>query len=129
MHLNCRAVETGSNLDGSAGKDIFYSLLFSYVSDGTLCRRYSHLKNTHLNHCKKNYRLEMINPFYSNNLSLLYHSSVFFIISLSEAVYSHSFGGMCECNIFGFVSNTHTYTLGCSSSIIAIHMYVLLCKT
>ena len=59
----------------------------------------------------------MITPFYSNNLSLLY-SSVFFIISVSEGVYLRSFGGMCECNIFGFVFNTHTYThtLGCSSS-------------
>ena len=56
----------------------------------------------------------MINPFYSNNLSLLCHSSVFFIISLSKAVYLRSFGGMFESNIFGFVSNTHT--LGCSSS-------------
>ena len=68
-------------------------------------------KNTNLNHCKNRYRLEMINPFYSNNLSLLYHSSVFYIISLSEAVHLRSFGGMFECNIFVFVFNTHTYTL------------------
>ena len=52
----------------------------------------------------------MINLFYSNNRSLLCHSSVFFIISLSKAVYLGSFGGMCECNIFAFVLNTHTYT-------------------
>ena len=60
----------------------------------------------------------MINPFYSNNLSLLCHSSVFSIISLSKAVYLRSFSGMCECDIFGFVFNTHTHTLslGCSSS-------------
>ena len=62
----------------------------------------------------------MINPMYSNNLSLLYHTSVFFIISLSEAVYLRFFGGMCECNIhvFGFVFKTHihTHTLGCTSS-------------
>ena len=36
----------------------------------------------------------MVYPFYSNNLSLLYHSSVFFIISLKEAVYLCSFGGI-----------------------------------
>ena len=47
----------------------------------------------------------MKNPFYSNYLSLLSHSSVFFIISLSKAVYFPSFGAMCECNIFGFVFN------------------------
>ena len=60
----------------------------------------------------------MINPIYSNNLSLSYHTSVFFILSLSEAVYLCFFGGICECNIFGFVFNTqiHTHTLGCSSS-------------
>ena len=29
----------------------------------------------------------------------LYHSFVFFIISLREAVYLRSFGGMCECSI------------------------------
>ena len=58
---------------------------------------------------KNNYRLEMINPFYINNLSLLCHSSVFFIISLSKAVYLRSLGGMCECNIYGFVFNTHTH--------------------
>ena len=60
----------------------------------------------------------MINPFYSNNLSLFCHSSVFFIISLSKAVYLRSFGGMCECNTYGFVSNTHihTHSLSCSSS-------------
>ena len=52
----------------------------------------------------------MINPIYSNNLSLSYHTSVFFIISLSEAVYSRFFGGMCECNIFGFAFKTHIHT-------------------
>ena len=41
--LNCRAFGPGSNLEGAAGI-FFYSLLFSYVSDGTLCRRSSHLK-------------------------------------------------------------------------------------
>ena len=54
----------------------------------------------------------MINTFFSK--SLLYHSSVFFIISLSKAVYLCSLGEMFECNIFGFVFNTHT--LGCASS-------------
>ena len=75
-------------------------------------------KNAHLYHCKNNYRHEMINPFYSNNLSLLCHSSVFFVVSSSKAVYLRSFGEMCECNIFGFVFNIHTYThiIGCSSS-------------
>ena len=52
----------------------------------------------------------MINPIYSNNLSLSYHTSVFFIISLSEAVYLRFFGGMCECNIFGFAFKTHIHT-------------------
>ena len=42
--LNCKAVGPGFNLNGGAGKVIFHSLLFSYVSDGTLCRRSSHLK-------------------------------------------------------------------------------------
>ena len=39
------------------------------------------------------------------------------ITSISEAIYLHSCGGMCECNIFGFVFNTHTHThkLGCSN--------------
>ena len=66
--------------------------------------------NTHHCHCKNNYRLEMINPIYSNNLSLSYHTSVFFIISLSEAVHLRFFGGMYECNIFGFAFNTHIHT-------------------
>ena len=88
-------------------------------------------KNAHLHHYKNNYRLEMFNPFYINNLSLLCHSSVFFIISLSKAVYLRSFGGMCECNIYGFVFNTYTHTHIHSwlfKLIIAIYMYVLLCK-
>ena len=72
-------------------------------------------KNADLYHCKNIYRLEMINPFYSNSLSLLCHSSVFFIMSLSEAAYLCSFGGMCECNIYTH-THTHTHTLGCSSS-------------
>ena len=64
----------------------------------------------------------MINPIYSNNLSLSYHTSVFFIISLSEAVYLGFFGGMCEYNIFGFAFKTHT--LGCtSSSLLLISMF------
>ena len=42
--LNWRAVGPGSNLVGAAGKDFFYSLLFSYVLHGPLCRRSSHLK-------------------------------------------------------------------------------------
>ena len=114
--LNYIAVGPGSNLDGGVGQDIFYSMLFSYVSDGTLCRRSSDLKTLTFAIVKNNYRFEMINAFYSN--SLLYHSSVFFINSLSEAVYLCSFCGMCDCNIFIFVFNKHTYThsLGCSSS-------------
>ena len=68
----------------------------------------------------------MISPFHSKNVSLLYHSSVFFIFPLSEAVYLRSFGGMSECNIFSIVFNTHIYT---DTLFIAIHMYVLLCKT
>ena len=72
----------------------------------------------------------MINPIYSNNLSLSYHTSVFFIISLSEAVYLHFFGGMCEYNIFGFVFKIHIHTHSrLDKFIIAIYMYVLLCKT
>ena len=55
----------------------------------------------------------MINPFYSNKLSLSYHTSLFFI---SEAVYLRFFGGMCECNIFNFVFKTHILTHGCTSS-------------
>ena len=41
---NCRAVGLRSNLDVGAEIVIFYSLLFSYISDGILCRRSSHLK-------------------------------------------------------------------------------------
>ena len=52
-------------------------------------------------HCKNNYRLKMINLFIITT-EVLYHSSVFFIISLSEAVYLRSFGGLCACNIFVF---------------------------
>ena len=37
--LNCRSARPGSNFGGDAGKDIFSSLLFSYVSDGTLRHR------------------------------------------------------------------------------------------
>ena len=43
--------------------------------------------------------------FFSRNSSLLYHSFVFFIISLSEAVYLRSFDGMCD----GFVFDIHTH--------------------
>ena len=93
-----------------------------------LCRRSSHLKIAHINHCKNNYRLEIINPIHSNNLSLSYHSSAFFIFPLSEAVFLSSFGGMSECNIFGIVFNTQTHSL-LLKFIIAIYMYVLLCKT
>ena len=76
----------------------------------------------------------MINPFYSNNLSLLCHNSVFFVVSSSKAVYLRSFGEMCECNIFGFVFNTRIHThihthYWLFKFIIAIHMYVILCKT
>ena len=42
--LSCRAVITGANLDGGCWNSFFYSLLFSYVSDGTLYRTSSHLK-------------------------------------------------------------------------------------
>ena len=55
---------------------------------------------------------------------IIYHSSVFFIFPLREAVYLRSFGGMSGCNIFSIVFNTYTDTL-----FIAIYMYVLLCKT
>ena len=73
-----------------------------------LCHRSTHLKNAHY---KNNYRLVIINPFHSNNLSLFYHSSVFLIFPLSEAVFLCSFGGMSECNIVGIVFNTCTDTL------------------
>ena len=67
---------------------------------------------------------------FSNNLCLLYHSFLFFIISLSEAVYLQSFSGMCESNIFDFGFNTHTHTQTWLFKFIkAIYMYVLLCKT
>ena len=85
-----------------------------------LCRRSSHLKNAQINHCKNNNRLEMINLFHSTNLSLLlYHSSVFFIFPLKEAVYLRSFGGMSEYNIYSSVFNTHTYK---DTLFIAIYM-------
>ena len=72
----------------------------------------------------------MITPIYSSNLSLSYHTSVFFIISLSEAVYLSFFGGMYECNIFGFAFKTHIHTHSwLYKFIIAMYMYVLLCKT
>ena len=72
----------------------------------------------------------MIKPFYSNNLSFLSHTSVFFIISLSKAVYLSSLGGMWECNIYGFVVITHTHTHSwLFKFIISIYMYVLLGKT
>ena len=34
--MNCRVV--GPGFESCAGKDTFYSMLFSYVLDGTLCR-------------------------------------------------------------------------------------------
>ena len=67
---NYRAVGLGSNLDVGAEIVIFYSQLFSYISDGILCRRSSHLKKANFYHCKNNYRLEMITLFYNNNLSI-----------------------------------------------------------
>ena len=80
--LNYRAVGPRSNLDGGVGKNTFYILLFTYVSDGTLCHRSSHPKMLTLSIVKILTDFKLINPFYSNNLSLLCHSSVFFIISL-----------------------------------------------
>ena len=107
--LNCTAVGPGSNLDGGAG--IFFSFTTVLLWFGWyLCHRSTHLKNAHINHYKNNYRLVIINPFHSNNLSLFYHSSVFLIFPVSEAVFLRSFGGMSECNIFGIVFNTHTCT-------------------
>ena len=55
----------------------------------------------------------------SNNLSLFYYSVVFFIISLSEAVYLCCFDWMCD----GFVFNTHTH-ICLFKFIIAMYMYV-----
>ena len=51
---------------------------------------------------------------------------MFFIIPLSEAIYSRSFCGMCECNIFDFVLNIHTHI----SLVVQVHhcyVYVLVC--
>ena len=68
----------------------------------------------------------MINPIYSNNLSLSYHTSVFFIISLSEAVYLRF---LMECvnaiYLVLYLTQTHTHTHSwLFKFIIAICMYV-----
>ena len=107
---NCRAVGTVSNLDGAARNSFLFTAVF-------LCFGWHFMpiqspKNAHIYHCRNDYRLEMINPFYSNNLSLLYHTSVFSIISWSEAVYWRF---LLECvnaiYLILYLTHTHTHTL------------------
>ena len=69
--LYCRTVGPGSNLDGVAGFFFLFTAVLLWFG-WYLCRRSSNLKTAQINHCKNNYRLEMINPFHSKNLSLLY---------------------------------------------------------
>ena len=67
----------------------------------------------------------MINSIYSNNLSLSYHTSVFFILSLSEALYLRF---LVECvnaiYLALHLKHTYTHTPGCtSSSLLFISMF------
>ena len=47
-----------------------------------------------------------IDNFFSNNLSLFYHSPVFFIISLSKALYLRSFDGIYVL----YLTHKHTHS-------------------
>ena len=99
---------------------LFYLLLFCYGADGIYAVDPVTYKPLKLTIVKITTDLKWLIIFIEKFKFIIYHSSVFFIIPLSEAVYLRSFGGMSECNIFSIVFNTHTYT---DTLFIAIYMY------